>query len=407
MSIMRFCWFLCKLGLLTAAIVLAMQYQTTIDISAGSYVLSISSLTLSIGLALLLLVLVYVTRIYLWLVTLPARMRRVREEQRRAKGYRALTKGMVAVAAGEKLVARESARRAEALLQEPPLTMLLSAQSAQLEGDELAAKRYFQQMLDEPEMAFLGMRGLIMQALKQQNLREAQKLLQQAEARFPKQAWISAQHLQLQERLGNHVQAIKLIDQAKKLGALSAQEADDKFIHLQHDMAQEAFAAQRLAEAKEASEAAWKRLQRQANPKGHALFAPLQLLMWRIACAQQRYPEADRAWVEVMVSSGAATVLAMLDQRLDSEGLRGLSRWKKQKALLEEQATQVAVACYLCHAALAVELIGEAEQALRRVVHQEESSTGRDYAEAQWALAQAKQDDKAMAHWQRQAMAAK
>ena len=34
--------------------------------------------------------------------------------------------------------------------------MLLSAQAAQLRGDEGAAARYFNNMLDRPETAFLG-----------------------------------------------------------------------------------------------------------------------------------------------------------------------------------------------------------------------------------------------------------
>ncbi len=58
---------------------------------------------------------------------------------RRQRGYRALTQGMVAVAAGDKEEARRWARKADTLLDDAPLTMLLSAQAAQLEGDERAA----------------------------------------------------------------------------------------------------------------------------------------------------------------------------------------------------------------------------------------------------------------------------
>ncbi len=52
------------------------------------------------------------------------------------------------------------------LLAEPPLTLLLSAQAAQLNGDEQAARRYFTAMLDRAETEFLGLRGLVMQALR-------------------------------------------------------------------------------------------------------------------------------------------------------------------------------------------------------------------------------------------------
>src|SRR5207244_3592662 len=79
-------------------------------------------------------------------------------------GYRALTQGMVAVAAGDAEEAQRQARKADVLLAEPPLTLLLSAQAAQLGGDEDAARRFFSEMLNRPETEFLGLRGLLMQA---------------------------------------------------------------------------------------------------------------------------------------------------------------------------------------------------------------------------------------------------
>ena len=42
--------------------------------------------------------------------------------------------------------------------------MLLSAQAAQLTGDDAAARRYFSGMLEQPETAFLALRGLLLQA---------------------------------------------------------------------------------------------------------------------------------------------------------------------------------------------------------------------------------------------------
>ena len=69
-------------------------------------------------------------RLWRFLAGAPAIIARRRREGRRLKGYRALTQGMVAVAAGDAEEARRQARRADLLLNEPPLTMLLSAQAA-------------------------------------------------------------------------------------------------------------------------------------------------------------------------------------------------------------------------------------------------------------------------------------
>lgn len=103
----------------------------------------------------------------------PGRIRESLRTSRRERGYRALTQGMVAVAAGDPDEANRQARRADVLLSEPPLTMLLSAQAAQLNGDEDAASRYFNAMLERPETAFLGVRGLLIQAQKNNDRRGA------------------------------------------------------------------------------------------------------------------------------------------------------------------------------------------------------------------------------------------
>ena len=51
-------------------------------------------------------------------------------DSKRRRGYKALSQGMVAVAAGDAGEAARLARRADGLLNDPPLTLLLSAQAA-------------------------------------------------------------------------------------------------------------------------------------------------------------------------------------------------------------------------------------------------------------------------------------
>ena len=129
----------------------------------------------------------------LWLLSRllgsPRAFLRWRRERRRRNGYRALTRGMVAVAAGDTEEARRCARRAEALLAEPPLTLLLSAQAAQLGGDETAAKKFFTAMLDRPETEFLGLRGLLNQAMRAGDRATAHRLAGRAAELSPKTHW--------------------------------------------------------------------------------------------------------------------------------------------------------------------------------------------------------------------------
>ncbi len=121
---------------------------------------------------------------------------------REKRGYRALTQGMVAVAAGEAGEAQRWARKADELLDAPPLTMLLSAQAAQLNGDEAAAKRYFTAMLDRDETAFLGLRGLITQAMRAGDEQAALEYARKAKALQPNTPWVSEMLYKLELRHG-------------------------------------------------------------------------------------------------------------------------------------------------------------------------------------------------------------
>ena len=155
----------------------------------------------------------------------PASTRAFFQRREREKGYRALTQGMVAVAAGDAQEASRQARRADSLLGEPPLTMLLSAQAAQLNGDDAAAKRYFTAMLEREETAFLGLRGLLIQAQRDGQGAQALALARRAHTLQPKTPWVLTTLLDLQVA-GNHWrEAIDTLDQAAKRKAIEPDKA--------------------------------------------------------------------------------------------------------------------------------------------------------------------------------------
>lgn len=158
----------------------------------------------------------------------PGRIRESLRTSRRERGYRALTHGMVAVAAGDPDEANRQARRADVLLNEPPLTMLLSAQAAQLNGDEEAATRYFSAMLERPETAFLGVRGLLMQAQKNNDRRGALEYAERAYRLQPKTPWVLNTMFDLQVAEGKWQAALSTLEEAVKRRAVTAEAARDR-----------------------------------------------------------------------------------------------------------------------------------------------------------------------------------
>jgi HemY protein len=166
-----------------------------------------------------------------------------RRERRRRDGYRALTQGMVAVAAGDAEEALKHARKADTLLAEPPLTLLLSAQAAQLNGDDQAARRYFTAMLDRDETEFLGLRGLIMQSLRGGDERAALAFIERAKALRPRTPWVLSSLFELQSRAGKWAEAEATLAEGIKRKALSAAESRHHQAVLLHEKSREAEAA--------------------------------------------------------------------------------------------------------------------------------------------------------------------
>ena len=138
-------------------------------------------------------------------------------ERRQRRGYEALSRGLVAVAAGDASTAGKQARRAASLLDNRPLTMLLSAQAAQLQGDDRAAADFFGTLRTMEGTQFLGLRGLLNQAMKREDWGQALSLAEEAHRLNPKSEWVVSTLFDLQKQLGRWRDAEATFDEAVKL----------------------------------------------------------------------------------------------------------------------------------------------------------------------------------------------
>jgi HemY protein len=107
--------------------------------------------------------------IFLWsilsaIARAPAERRRRLRERRSGRGFRTLSRGLVAVASGDARAARRFAEEASRIAPDEPLALLLTAQASQLSGDREAAERTFRTMAARPDTRLLALHGLFIEA---------------------------------------------------------------------------------------------------------------------------------------------------------------------------------------------------------------------------------------------------
>jgi HemY protein len=180
------------------------------------YQITQSVALLIVEVVVLVAIAVVLFRLWRSIARSPRSVKNWRNERRQRQGYEAMSRGFVAVAAGDGETATRHARRAEALIDDRPLTMLLSAQAAQLQGDDKAAEKFFTAMLDRPSTEFLGVRGLLGQALKREDWKEALGLARRAHRLNPKSEWVTQTLYDLQKKTGEWEGATATLEESAK-----------------------------------------------------------------------------------------------------------------------------------------------------------------------------------------------
>ncbi len=174
----------------------------TVTLEWRGYRIDTSVPVMIVGAILLFLVGAGLYQIWRLIRRTPRRIREKHEMRRREAGYMALTRGMVALAAGDTIEAKDQARRASEILGRPPGALLIGAQAAQIEGKPQTARRYYEAMLESREGQLIGLRGLVGLAEQEGNLAEAISLAEKAREIAPRQPWILTRlfHLQIGAR---------------------------------------------------------------------------------------------------------------------------------------------------------------------------------------------------------------
>jgi HemY protein len=122
-------------------------------------------------------------------MTAPARLARRSAQRRTARGHHAITRGLVAIGAGDLRTAARYANEAARLAADQPLTLLLQAQTAQLSGARGGADVAFRTMADRHDTKLLGLHGLFIEAQRRNDMVAARSYAEEAARAAPSLAW--------------------------------------------------------------------------------------------------------------------------------------------------------------------------------------------------------------------------
>jgi HemY protein len=142
---------------------------------------------------------------------IPSLMALAARARRREKGLAAVSRGLVAVGAGDARAAAKHAAEASRLLASHPMTRLLRAQAAQLAGDRQAAVAAYNEMLEHHETHGLALRGLHVEARRGGDHEAALQYAMRANANAPA-AWAGQAVLDDRVRRGDWTGALATVD---------------------------------------------------------------------------------------------------------------------------------------------------------------------------------------------------
>jgi HemY protein len=145
----------------------------------------------------------------------PATLRQHLKRRRGERAYEAISRGLIAIGAGDLAAARGHTANAKRLAPAEPLSLLLSAQAAQLGGDPGAADSAFRDMASRPDTKALGLRGLFVEAQRRGDHSGAHAFAEEAARDNSSLGWAGKAVLEFRCRTGDWAGALALLESQK------------------------------------------------------------------------------------------------------------------------------------------------------------------------------------------------
>ena len=183
------------------------QYETSLMVVLGALVALVAAI------------------IILWVVVRtilnsPNIMKRFMRERKRDRGYTALSQGLIAAGSGDAAAARRYTKESVKLLGQAPLVGLLDAQTSLLEGKRDQARERFEKMLDDEPTKLIALRGLYLEAEKQDAKEAARHYVEEAAKLAPSVPWAGNAMLRYRASDGDWAGALEALDSNRAAGLI-------------------------------------------------------------------------------------------------------------------------------------------------------------------------------------------
>ncbi|WP_166141046.1 heme biosynthesis protein HemY [Methylosinus sp. RM1] len=178
-------FFIAALAALSIGLHWLIEQPGSITLDWGGYHIETSLVVGAAALIATIAAIIIAWAIIVYFFQAPARLKQGSRAKRRERGFQALSRGIVAAGAGHLAEAKRAAREAVKNLDKEPLTYLLRAQVAQLEGDRVGAETAFHEMTQLSETRLLGLRGLHIEAKRRKDEEAAHHFADQAHQLTP------------------------------------------------------------------------------------------------------------------------------------------------------------------------------------------------------------------------------
>ena len=207
--------FLVAVAVLAAGFVWVADRPGDVAITWMGYRIETSVMVAALALVAVVIVLMVLWTIVRAILRSPEQVSLLFRHRRAVKGYLAISRGLIAIGAGDLHAARRAADDAARLSPGDPLALLLTAQSAQMRGDHSGAERAFREMTRRDDTKLLGLHGLYIEAQRRNDALAARLAAEEAGKAARPPAWAGQAVLDYRCSAADWTGALEALDRTK------------------------------------------------------------------------------------------------------------------------------------------------------------------------------------------------